>query len=100
MSTLATDVKALQPPPHFNSVQDELQGAVDANSTFLKDSLTALSSPSSETMGTVQLDLLGPMLASLPVTVDSANRRAKGSMGLPQVGVDTPLTVDELAYLG
>jgi hypothetical protein len=99
MSKLASDVNALQPPPMFKSVQDELQGAIDTNNTFLKDSTTALNSPSSETMGTVQVDLLGPMLASLPVTLDSSTRRSKAGMGLPQIGVDSPLTPGELAYL-
>jgi len=99
MSGVSADVSALQHPPGFKGVQDELQGAVNDENTFLKDSQTAVANPSRDTMNAVQLELLNPFGNLLVVSVDSSNRRVKAGMGLPQVGVDSPLTPDERAYL-
>ena len=99
MSGVGADASALQPPPQFKGVQDELQGAVNDENTFLKDSQNALANPSRDSMTTVQQELLSPFGNLLVVSVDSSNRRVKGGLGLPQVGVDSPLTSDEMAYL-
>ena len=99
MASAGADVSALTPPPGFKGVQDELQGAVNDENKFLKDSQAAVANPSRDAVSTVQLQLLNPFGNLLVVTLDSNNRRTKGGMGLPQVGVDSPLVPAETAYL-
>lgn len=99
MNGITAGVVDLTPPPGFKGVQDELQAAVDEVNTFLKDSQAALAHPGRDTLNVVQSELANPFAGLAAVTADSAFRREKGSLGLPQVRVDGPLTAEETAYL-